>query len=344
MKSKAEKEKQDVQKDIKKDIAQGEFKRVYLLYGKEEFLRHSYKRQLMKAIVPPGDTMNTAVFSQDEVDCARIIDLSETMPFLSPRRLIVIEDSKLFKQSAEDSFVDYIKGNIPRETVFIFDEKEVDKRNKLYKAVASSGYVGEVEAPQESTLRNWVRGYVDKQGKRIQNSAISLLLSRIGMDMLTLRNEMEKLISYVGERADIWDRDVEEICSDLASDVIFAMVDAIADGRGKAAMDLYYEQVQFKDAPILYLTLLARAFHNILKAKEVEGRRLSAREASAIIGIPPFAVSKYYAIGKKFSYSDLSRAIGDCLDAIEDVKAGRMNDKLAVELIIIRYSGRKAGR
>ena len=45
-------------KNIAKDIKNDEIKRVYLIYGEEKYLVSATKRNLLEAIVAPGDNMN----------------------------------------------------------------------------------------------------------------------------------------------------------------------------------------------------------------------------------------------------------------------------------------------
>ena len=45
-------------KTIREDIKGGNFKKVYLLYGEEAYLRNQYRDLLIRALVPEGDTMN----------------------------------------------------------------------------------------------------------------------------------------------------------------------------------------------------------------------------------------------------------------------------------------------
>ena len=115
-------------KSLNEDIKQGQFKNIYLLFGEEDYLKKQYRDRLVKAMLPKGDTVNYAHYEGKGLPVGEIIDLAETMPFFAERRLIVIEDSGLFKSSAAE-FADYIK-NLPETTCFLFVENEIDKRNK----------------------------------------------------------------------------------------------------------------------------------------------------------------------------------------------------------------------
>ena len=86
-------------KTLNKDLKEGSFKQMYLLYGEEDYLRASYKKRLTKALSDPEDTMNYSYFDGKDISVPAIIDLAETLPFLAPRRLIVIENSSFFKSS-----------------------------------------------------------------------------------------------------------------------------------------------------------------------------------------------------------------------------------------------------
>ena len=81
---------------LNQDIKEHSFKPAYLLYGEEEFLKNSYKNRLREAITG-GDTMNYNYFEGKNLDVQEIIGLADTMPFFAEKRLILIEDSGMFK-------------------------------------------------------------------------------------------------------------------------------------------------------------------------------------------------------------------------------------------------------
>ena len=91
---------------INEDIKSGQYKKVYLLYGEESFLKQSYKKKLKEAVAG-DDTMNYNYFEGKGLDVNELISLSDTMPFFSDKRLIIIEDSGFFKTSSE-ALADYL--------------------------------------------------------------------------------------------------------------------------------------------------------------------------------------------------------------------------------------------
>ena len=86
---------------INEDIKSGQFKPVYLLFGEEAFLKQSYKKKLKEAIAG-DDTLNFIYFEGKGLDVKELISLSDTMPFFSEKRLILVEDSGFFKSASEE--------------------------------------------------------------------------------------------------------------------------------------------------------------------------------------------------------------------------------------------------
>ena len=135
---------------INEDLRTGQLKKMYLLYGEEAYLRKQYRDRLKEAIIG-DDTMNYYYHEGKDVVIGELIDLSETMPFFSERRLIVLENSGLFKSGGEE-LAAYLSQ--PAETTyFLFVETEVDKRSKLYKTLQSKGYAAEFAVQDETTLK-----------------------------------------------------------------------------------------------------------------------------------------------------------------------------------------------
>ena len=158
-------------KNIQADIKSGNFKQVYLLYGEEAYLKQQYKQNLVKALNPDGDTMNFNHYEGKGIDVKQLIDLCETMPFFAERRVVLLEDTGFFKNKCEE-LADYMK-ELPDYLYLVFAETEVDKRNRMYKAVKACGSIAEFIRQDEKTLMRWAAGLLGKAGKKIPVEVIN---------------------------------------------------------------------------------------------------------------------------------------------------------------------------
>lgn len=322
-------------KVISDDIKKGEFKSVYLLYGEEEYLKKQYRDRLKNAIAG-DDTMNYSYYDSDNASVKDIIDVCETLPFFAQKRLVIMENTGFLK-SSNDEFADYIK-HIPDYLVIVMVEKDVDKRNKVYKAVDSVGYVCEMKPQTTATLEKWIAGLLAKDNLKISREACDLILDKTGAGMDYIKQETEKLVSYCQGRDVVTVEDVEKVCTTQTTSHIFDMISAIANKKQQQALDLYYDLLELKEPPMRILYLIVRQFNGILQVKDLMSRGISGKEIASKIGAAPFVVGKYQAQAKYFEMNTLLDALNECAKTEEAVKQGRLNDRLGVELIIIKCS------
>lgn len=323
-------------KTIDNDIKMGQLKNVYLLYGMEDYLKRQYRDKLKHALVEPDDTMNFSAYEGKDINPKELIDLSETLPFFKEKRMILVENSGFFKNSCDD-LAEYMS-QVPESTCFVFVEEEVDKRSKLFKAASRAGSAVEFETPKEDMLIRWILGRIQREGKKITQSVMQLFLSKTGSDMENIDKELEKLICYTLDKTEISAADVEAICTGQTENKIFEMIDAISAKNQKKALDLYYDLLALKEAPMRILFLIARQFQNLLLIKSMSAKGYPAVSIAKTAGMPSFAVQKNLRQAGAFKINQLKEAIEDCGQAEEDVKTGRMADQLAVELLIVKYS------
>ena len=323
-------------KMLAEDIKNGSFKSSYLLYGEEAYLRTQYKNRLKNALADPSDTMNFSRFEGKGINPAEIISLAETLPFFAERRLILIEDSGFFKNKCHE-LADYLP-NMPGTTCLLFVGTEVDKRNRLYKAVQKYGRVTEFQLQDERTLMKWILGTLKKENKKITESSLQLFLERTGSDMENIHMELEKLLSYTIGREVITSEDVEEICTMQTTGQIFEMIRAIAEKKQRLALDLYYDLLALKEPPMRILFLIARQFNQLLLVKSLTAKGMDRASVASKAQVAPFIAGRLMTQAKSFTMQQLRNAVQDCVDAEEAVKTGRMTDVLSVEILIVKYS------
>ncbi len=323
-------------KNIDEDIKKGSFRPVYLLYGEEDYLKKQYGKKLKQALSSEGDTMNTGIFEGKQINPEELIDLAETLPFFAEHRLILVENSGFFKSSC-DKLADYMKQIAPA-ACFVFVEDEVDKRSKMYKAVKGAGRAVEFPRQKEDLLTRWILTRLKRENKKITQPVMQLFLETAGTDMENIDKELEKLFCYTLGRDVITEEDVKAVCVGQTDGRIFDMVNHIAEQRQKQALELYYDLLALKEPPMRILFLVARQFQNLLLAKELRSQGYDSRAISARLGIPEFAARKHLAQSGNFTPKQLKKAVSDCVQAEEDVKTGNMNDRMAVEVLIVRLS------
>ena len=320
-------------KNLIQDLKTKDFKHVYLLCGEEAYLKRQYKKKLQEALISPEDTVNFNCYEGKNISAGELIDQAETMPFFSERRLLLVEDSGFFK-SASEELAKYLP-QMPKTSYMIFVESEVDKRGKLYKTVNKIGRAVEFTEQNEETLTRWILGTLKREGKNITRSAMDLFLEKTGTDMENISTEMEKLLSYTMDRDVIVPEDVEAICTGQIHSKIFEMVSAATEGNQKKTFLLYASLLALKEPPMRILALLTRQYNQLLQVKEMRSLGYDVQTTAAKLGVKPFVVQKCLRGVGRVSEKRLKDMVEMCAELEGAVKTGGINDKLAVELLLV---------
>ena len=322
--------------EIRKNIKEGAFHRAYLLYGPEAWLRAQFRRNLVQALVPDGDEMNFTRFSGKDTEEGAVIAQAETLPFFADRRVILVEDSGFFKNKAEE-LAEYLE-KLPDYLTLIFSEEEVDKRTRTFKAIRKCGHVTEFAQQKEEMLVRWILSRMKREGKKIRQSDMQHFLAAAGNDMANIDNELEKLLCYCADRDVITAADIDAVCAPQLTNQIFDMVRAVAEHRQKDALDLYYDLLALKEKPMRILYLISRQFQQLLQIGDMSRAGLPQSEIASKAGVPPFVVKRSMGLLRRYSERSLRDILQSLTQAEEDVKTGRLDERLSVELAIVSLS------
>ena len=324
-------------KKIAADIQQNNYKPVYLLCGDEVYLRKQFRDRLKAGILSGDDTnMNYSYFEGKQIDVNEIVQVSQTLPFFAERRLIVIENSGFFEKASE-AMISVIN-ELPETTFIVFAEEKIDKRSKFFKAVKEKGYVSELNTPNSEQLLSWAAGYFKRANFQISRDTLTYMLTKSGQDMENISNEIEKLICYAQGRDTITTADVDEVCVTQITKRIFDMVEAIARKDQKRALGLYADLLAMKEQPLTILALISRQFNQLLMVKELAAQGVRSDVIEEKVGMKSFVVNKCISQARAFSKETLREAIETCTEYDEAFKSGKMDDQLAVEMLIVKYS------
>lgn len=301
------------------------------------------KKALKDALVSPDDSLNYSYFEGTSTQVGEVVDLVNTMPFMSDHRLVLCENTGWLAGEnglSDDKFTMLTDSltNIGEDVVFVMCEEKVDKRSKLFKFLTKNGSSEEFAKETEETLKRWVAGYLGNSGKKITAAAAEYFISEVGNDMTLLSLEMEKLIAWCLERNEITINDIDTVCTHQVNGKIFDMITAISEHRQKEALALYYDLLTLRESPFHIQSLLVRQYNNLLAVRDGLDKNYSYAIIADKTGIKDWLVKKMAYIAKKMPFEKIEEAIEACAKAEEDIKTGNMVDVLAIELLIISLS------
>ena len=84
------------------------------------------------------------------------------------------------------------------------------------------------------------------------------------------------------------------------------------------------------------LFLIARQFNQLLQVKELAAQGGDKGTIASKLKVPPFAAGKLLTQAKMFTKEQILSYVQLCVESEEAVKTGRMGDRMAVELLIVK--------
>lgn len=325
---------------LKEDLKNKKFKNIYLFYGQEEFLKKYYLDSIEKAILENDLTAMNKIVLEGKFEMGKIEEACETMPVFSEKKLVLVKNSGLFKsgkdgakQNNRDQLVEYLE-NVPDYTVLVFYEEEIDKKLKTVNMIKKNGLIVEFSFQKPAELVKWVTKVLKSHDKEISAKDASYLVEICEQGMTEMLNEVNKLIMFLGDRSKVTEQDIDTVCTKSIKSRIFNLTDAIAEKNLDKALKLLNDMLILKEPIPKILFMIARQLRNILEMKMLSMEGLNVNDACAKMGITPYVGSKVLSQTKRFSVDKLKEGIREASELDLAIKTGRINDRIAVELLI----------
>jgi len=331
---------------------------LYILYGEDDFSLREALTEIKKEL---GDeamvATNTTVLQSQNTTLEQLIATCDTVPFLAPKRLVIVEGLlSLFEQrekvkhasKLKDSGWVSLKGYVermPESTVVVLLDGKLKKSNPLLKELASQATVREFKTlfiPQRGIqkgdqLYNWMQSRANKSGGNIAPAAARLLANLIGSNLWLLSSEIDKLCLYTLGRT-IEEKDVELLVAEAREFTVFAMIDAVLEHRSAQATKLLHRLEDGGAAPPYLLFMITRQFRLVIQAKYLLRQQRRATEIGHTLGLTSeYAFKKTIAQAKAYSMEQLENVYHKLLDTDISIKTGRFKGdtgELALDLLI----------
>jgi DNA polymerase-3 subunit delta len=338
----------------------------YIFHGDEEFVRSEEVSRLKQQIAEDGmGDLNISTLDGQKLELGELMNVCNTMPFLTNRRLIIVENmlqryegqkrrrkrsrSKSDEDDGEiDKLLDYLT-RLPDTTRLLFvEDRTLKKSNPVLKQAKAieDGYVREFSAPDGRNLSGWIAHRARAKGAEINRQAVQLLVTFVGDDLRLLDQELEKLAAYVQYQRPIDAQDVKALVSGAQEANIFAMVDSLGMRQGNRAMEQLQRLLDSGANELYLLTMIERQIRLILSAKDLsEQVGLSATEIRRKLRIShQFIVDKLLQQARRFELEELETLLRRVLDIDQAIKTGRIEPRLAIEMLALEVCARRSSK
>ena len=314
---------------------------MYAVAGEEQLLKSEALAAIKhKALGDADPSMCYVEFDGEDVEARAVFDELRTLPFLGDRRVVLLEKADKFIEQHKDLLSSYTDSPASKGTLILLMNK-LDARTKLAKALAKWNSVVDCQRLYERQIPGWISQRVQSHGKRIAPRAAQVLGEYVGTDLGQLSSQIEKVVTYVGEREQIDVDDVVVLADTDRTRTIFELTECIGRKDTQKALTVLNQFTQTGDEATYVVTMLAWQLRRLWKTKRVcaqeagaDGHALTDKVLKAVGGAR-FFIQDLIHQARAFSETDLLQRYRMLLDCDIRLKTSGDNPKTALELLII---------
>jgi DNA polymerase III subunit delta len=211
---------------------------VYALYGDEDFLKRLTRERIVESIVDGEDpAFAVATYPGDKLEFSTLRNELDTLPFLAPCRIVVVENADAFVTENRPALEQYA-ARPSAVGVLVLEVKTFPETTKLAKAIPDAAKVACKSLPLYRLPAWCVEWAKSRHKKKLATDAAEILVELVGASMGTLDQELAKLAGAVGESPGIGVEDVHRFVGRSQTADVFRILDAIGDGRPGEALSI----------------------------------------------------------------------------------------------------------
>ena len=320
--------------------------RVIMLSGPEDYLIRWMISQIVERYIPEETRMfNYTVFEGYAFDSAQpVIEACEMLPMMADRKVVLINRLKrtggqASNQGAVDELAGYL-ASIPDTTLLILTMTEESDAGKPFSdAVKKYGQNYLFGRLERKTLEGFIRKYLKQAGAAFTRDTVDAIIELSGYydresdyTLDNLRGDIEKLALY--SSSTITRADAETIVLGNEETDGFAFTDALSENNKQEAFRILSSMLSHGGNEFNILGLICSQFELMMLIQETReaGRELSFLETG--LRFNRYRIRRLSGPASRFTASQLKRSLLKAYEIDRNVKTGRMDARLGLELFI----------
>jgi DNA polymerase III subunit delta len=274
----------------------------------------------------------------------------KTLPFLSDKRLIILNDFFETNEKEEQEKMLNIINEIPDFLILIIKErKSFDKRLSSYKNLKKIAEIYESTELTEKTAPIWLKNYLKENNVKSEiDLAFFLVKHSASFSEFKLINEIEKLKTFANGET-ITKEMVKKLVPEALSLTIFNLTEAVSNKNKEKAINIIKKMSDSGQDAFYIFNMLIRQFRILLTIKDLKDKGLKQDEIAKKTKLHPYPVSLAIPQCQNFSQETLIRIYQELLKIdiatkSNDIKTSTTDHSeliLALEKLIINFCNRE---
>ncbi len=326
--------------ELIRSLNQGKILPLYLFYGEEEFLIQEAVELIVGKVVDPAarDFNFNTVYCRDS-SVSDIVNLAQTFPFMSEKRLVIAKEFDAFKAAELEELVPYLNDPSPSTCLVLISYQGRYDKKAVVSAVEAHGGVTRFFPLLDREVIAWIESWARTRGLSIQRDAAQYLWQIIGNDLRKIENELQKVGIFIKEKKTVALDDVKTAVGDFREYTPFDLAAALGQKDREKALLILSRLIQEGEQPVGLLGSIAWNFRRLMRAKAMELAGTGYEEIKRKLGVIFHQSASFQQQMRGYSMDELRNVFAVMLGVDRALKSSGISGRLVLERMILTLCG-----
>ena len=317
---------------------------VLLLAGPERMLRNQVISFLVRLHGRDGGQVELVRIDAGEVRLGAILEEAASGSLLASHRIIhVVEADSLRAPSGSPDLASlerYMEGPNPSSTL-VLSAETANRARQPFKLLSQRAAVVECAPLRGAALRGWITGYLRGRGYAMHPAGAALIEELLGFDLFLVKNALDKVMLYCGERRRIEYEDLERAMQSSREHAIWELTNAIGNRQASGALGKLSLMLDEGKHPLQIAAALQNQIRLLIIIRSLLEKRLPRQEVIAKAGLR-YRPDRVFEQARQFSSAELRRAHRLLFDLENSIKSAGPEDRFMLEACVLNICRARA--
>lgn len=267
-----------------------------------------------------------------------IIEECNYTSLFNDRKAIIVNNTNIFgtkyEYKEDMELLEKYLDNSNKDTELIFIADSISTKKKCVKIIKDNGNLFELKKPIGDDLRKMVIDYLKQDNFKIENSALTKLITNTIENYDFILNELDKVI-VVKKDYLITNEDIDKYTIKIIEENIFDFVDLVIKKDTKNIFIKLEKYILEKQEPAILLSNIASQYRLIYSVKNLTRKGYSEKEIADELGIHPYRVKLAREKSYNYTNDELKEKLLNIGSLDEKVKLGIIDKYVALKLFLV---------
>jgi DNA polymerase-3 subunit delta len=313
--------------------------RILVLAGKEPFLRQGYTDVLKQAIADAGETPEVVRFDGADHEPADVFDECRSFSLMGGYKIVVVDNADQLVANERRPLAERYAQSPTEGVTLVLRTDSWNKGKKLDEPIRACGGFMSCDELRPGKAAGWAIRRAERLGVSLEEAAALLLIDRVGVGLVNLASEVDKLVATVGAGEAVTVDAVRELVGRSREEEVWSIQEPLLRGDAEASIGKLNELLSVgAGAPI---QLIRWAYADLARKLHLASRGVAEgappRQAAKAAGMWGAGLEPLVEAAGRVDERRAAALLREAVETDFRGKSGTGDEKAELEALSVRF-------